>query len=355
MDAANTSKVNTPDAVPQRPVIPGNNSWAQQQQKRDREVTPVTFPPPMDQEKYENKPMPPLPLSTPPLPSFWEDRSSRFLLPARAFVPPETTRSPDSPGMSSQKTRSVTDPATPTSFMEKTKSRASQLVKKLSLSRGKERRLNDAQIGERGRPTRTYSMADSGRSTTPTPALVVPPPNLQLLAQEVLQERTATPVGLGQSSAVPTRHIGVPTTRYLMENKLPLPGSSKPFSRPQNAINTDDGELEESKITQIDKPMEGLLNSAEIRMHTNVGEGELVRDPGLHQVSSVHGMIEDAPACGGSNAQKSAGYNEIPSQLSEGQGEAPGKASLPYVDSPTQYGSVWENSSAVVSNFLSST
>ena len=350
------------DAVPRRLVPPGNNSWAQRQQQREFGVIPIALAPPEDRGNYENKPMPPLPSSQ-------NDRSSTYLLPARAYVPTmgitQTTASSSnssqqtaaimestpSSSKSSQKARSVTDPSTPKTFLGSAKQTVSQLTKKFSKSNGKGGRAKEGQVDDSQDSPNTQSMTDSSRSITPTPAPTVPASNLPWIPQTERQELAANPLGQIQPIAMRVPHVGVPTKRYLMENRLPITTSAETSTtQQQHVLDTTRSEMKGSKNIRAEKSAGGSLTSARVGMHTNVGEGELVGGSGMHHVTSFRGVIEDPPTRRSSDGQMSADFHQKFPQSNNGQDESFEAPAHPSNYSPSNYGGVWENDPSVVSN-----
>ena len=354
MTEVNAPRVRLPDATPQKVVVPGPNSWAQeQQQEQQRNSTADSSDDirPTNRDKYEHKPMP---LPPPPTP---EDEASHqpFLLQPKTYVQPAIPIIPNH-----QKYRAVTDPVAPKPLFSGKSVR--QLRRKYSQSKGKDGFSKEGL--DNSRPTSPdvpvtsekaaevlglYPFSDNSRRSAPTSEPIVSAPDVFQDAHEESQERTVAPARQAQSSPVPTRSTPVPTRRYLQESRLPVPSSTERSNHTQQQAGdkTQDA-ANGSDETQGFERTHGFLHPARIGKHTNVGEVGLVEGQGMHRVESFRGVIEDAPTSNGSNGQRYADSSANLSQLGTGQGYDTGGPLLPNVYSPSSYSGVWEHDSAVV-------
>ena len=357
-------RVNLPDIVPRKPLVPGQNSWAQQQQQqeaqqRDSSANLTNDTRPTNRDKYEHKPMPPTPPADEglsPEPSFLQPKA--YIQPAIPLIPPPFK-------VPSPKMRAVTDPIPPKPLFAGRKVSVKQLRKKYSQTKGKDETSNEGLFddnqpspplpvtSEKAAQVLGISSApDNGRRTPGTSAMSAPAGFRT--SHEGFQEQTVPPTRQVQSSPVPERSTPVPTRRYLKENGLMAPAPTEASNTSKQVAH----ELEQSAVGSGDqvngvKPQETFLHPARVGTHTNVGEVGLVEGPGMHRVESFRGIIEDVPISASSSGQKYGSSNATSSQPSTGRDQGLRDPVLPDTYTPSNYGGVWENDPAVVSLTMS--
>ena len=356
-------RVNLPDTVPRKPLVPGQNSWAQQQQQheaRQRNSTgdSIDDTRAINRDRYENKPMPP----TPPADEGLSPGSS--LLQPKAYIQPAIPLFPPPFRAPTPKMRAVTDPVPPKPLFASRKVSVKQLRKKYSQTKGKDETSNEGLLDD-NQPSPTIPVAsekaaqvlgissapDNGRKTPRTSAPTMSAPAAFRTSNEGSQEQTVPPTRQVQSSPVPERSTPVPTRRYLKENGLQAPAPTEAA----NASKQVASEPEQSEVGLFDranatKSQNTFLHPARIGTHMNVGEVGLVEGAGMHRVESFRGVIEDVPSSTSSNGQMYTNSYATSSQPSTGRDHGPRDPLPPNAYSPSNYGGVWENDPAVVSS-----
>lgn len=349
-------KVKLPGVILRKPMMPGPNSWQQDQHgfsgSEQLNVGRVT-----NRDKYEHKPMPLPPADSPP---------SNKHLQAKAYIQPAIPLVNPAPATEVQQKRAVTDPVAPKPLFAGRKLSVARLRKKYSFSKAKD----DVSEAE-AKPTVQSSSAVrlSGKATevlgfhsppenkpntpgtpdsSPTSAPLAPVPEpFRSLSDSV--ERIASPARQVQSTNVPTR-------RYLKENDLPTPTIAEaPTASHQGANEDVQKHIQDPKKAGEIVFTSGMLHPPRLRKYGNVGEVGLVEANVMHRVESFTGVIENAESSPGNNGRMYAGSNGALSHSSMTQGLNTGDLLPPVIYSPSNYGGVWENDPAVVSSSRSLT
>ena len=351
----NSPRVKLPDASYRKPVVPGPNSWAKQQQQKPA-IAPNGDAQPTNRDKYEHKPMPPPP-------------AAEGCPPESHILQPKTYIQPAIPLVSSSsnpKNRAVTDPVAPKPLFAGRKVSVSQLRKKYSQSKDKSEsaksskvdQVNDQAMGDAA-PEKAaqilglYPVPDNSRNTPPSSAPTAQVPDIFRSSEDDSEGRSTIPARQVQSSPVPTHRTPIPTRRYLRENGLPDPTASEASNiQEQQNVEPVQQSAAESNINHEHKVGNGFLHPARIGTHSNIGEVGLV-ESGMHRVESFRGVIEDAPPPISGHDQIYTSSSRNSSEPNSGQARYPEAYVSHDLYSPSNYGGVWENDPAVVSIFQS--
>ncbi|KAL6717108.1 hypothetical protein ACLMJK_005023 [Lecanora helva] len=352
-------RVNLPGVMPQKMVVPGPNSWAQQQQQEGQLEVPApdatNESKPTNRDKYEHKPMPPIP------PSEKSVLAEPTFLPPKAYIQPAIPLLPPPSNTANQKMRAVTDPVPPKPLFAGRKMSVSQLRKKYSQSKDhdeptKEGQHDDNQAASNFPATSEKAAkvlgipqtSDSTRNTPSTSTPTVPTPDLRQSSFEEIRSRAATPVRQVQSSPVPTKGTAVPTKRYLEENNLHSLVKEQASRKPtQQRTSDSEIQVETSKRVPENRLESGHLLPARIGVYTNVGEVGLVHGAGMHRIESFQGVIEGAPTPNSSHGQSYTNSHAPSSYPNTGESQMAQNLLPPDPYSPSNYGGVWENDPAV--------
>ena len=342
-------KVKLPSVIARKPVVPGPNSWAQSQQEQQRSssgeqlgVGRVT-----NRDKYEHKPMPPPPVDSSPHNKHLQPKS--YIQPAIPLVNPAAE-------MQSQQKRSVTDPVAPKPLFTGRKLSVAKLRKKYSFSKAKDDvpqaeamptvpsspavRLSSEKAAE---VLGLYPPPEKHPATPPASAPAAPVPDHFRLSSDSI-ERTASPARQAHSTPVPTR-------RYLKENDLPTPTITEaPITSNRQANEDPQDQNKGPKKAEDGVFTPGMLHPSRLGRYGNVGEVGLVEANGMHRVESFSGVIENAELSPGNNGHIYTGSMGALSQSSMTQTLNTRDLLPAIVYSPSNYGGVWENDPAVVSN-----
>lgn len=353
MADADTPKVKLPTPIHRKPVVPGPNSWAQQQQheqqnsKANQQVgdSHVT-----KRDKYEHKPMPP----TPP---FEESvHHGPCVLQPKAYIQPAVPLFSHPANPQNQKARAVTDPVAPKPLFASRKISVKELRRKYSQMKDKGVSSKEG-LSNNGRSSpivpdssetaeqvlALHPLPDDGRDASTQPAQATP--DVFGNAHEDPHEPTAKSSQQIQSSPVLTR-------RYLKENGLPIPIAENSSSAPQQHNNEPSERPQPGCETARERtPANRYLLPPKISTYSNRGEVGLVEASGMHRVESFRGVIEDGPTSNGSNGKAyTESYAEVP-QPSTAPTQNSGDLRPPDLYSPSDYGGIWENDPAVVCLF----
>lgn len=346
-------KVKLPGVILRKPMMPGPNSWAQSQQEQQGSsngeqlsVARVT-----NRDKYEHKPMPPPPPDSSP---------SDKHLQAKAYIQPAIPLLNPAPAVQIQQKRAVTDPVAPKPLFAGRKLSVAKLRKKYSFSKAKDEvpeaevmptiqsspavRISSEKAAE---VLGLYPPREIKPDTSPAPASLAPGPDPFHLSSDSV-ERTASPARQLQTTPVLTR-------RYLRENDLPTPTiTAAPAASNQGANEDAQNRIQDPKKAQDTPFTPGMLHPPRLGRYGNMGEVGLVEENGMHRVESFSGIIENAEFSPGNNGRMYAGSTDAYSHPSMMQGLSTGDLLPPVIYSPSNYGGVWENDPAVVSNSRSS-
>ena len=345
-------RVKLPGVILRKPTMPGPNSWAQSQQEQQGSSTneQLSVGKVTNRDKYEHKPMPPPPVdSSPP---------NRHVQ-AKAYVQPAIPLLNPAPAGQIQQKRAVTDPVAPRPLFAGRKLSVAKLRKKYSFSKAKDEvpeaeatstiqscpavQLSSEKAAE---VLGLYPPRDNKLDTPPSASLATGLDPFHSSSDSV--ERTASPARQFQSTPAPTR-------RYLKENNLPTPTITEaPTASSQGANEDAQDRIQDPKQVGDIPFTPGMLHPPRLRRYGNVGEVGLVEENGMHRVESFSGIIENAEFSPGNNGRMYAGSTGAYSQSSMIQGLSSGDLLPPVIYSPSNYGGVWENDPAVVSNPRSS-
>lgn len=360
MADSNAPKVKLPDAIQRKPLVPGPNSWAQQQRGRPRnnKADQISDTRPTNRDKYEHKPMPP------PPPSEEAPSQGSYLLQSRAYIQPAIPLIIP-PKIQNQKNRAVTDPVAPKPLFADRKVSVSQLRKKYSQSKVK----GDSSKEDSEEDIKTSSaiqvapekaaqilgippLPNNVRNTSPTSAPVQPTSNSFCTPHEECQGNSSA--RQVQSSPIPTRSTPVPTRRYLKENGLSVPTTTEVSGGfQQQSTKRSQPAANGAEETVKHMPASSFLVPPRVGSHNNVGEAELVEGSFMHRVESFRGVIEDGPTSSGIKGQECTESYAESSPFGDALGHHVNSLLSPNLYSPGNYGGVWENDPAVVSFHVS--
>ncbi len=359
MTDSSTPKVKLPDAINRKPVVPGPNSWAQQQQQEQQEHQrsntsyQVGDACPTKRDRYEHKPMPP------PPPSEGVASQKPYMLLPNAYIQPAIPLSSPPSKRQSQHNRAVTDPIAPKPLFAGRKPSVSQLRKKFSQSKDKGDSSKNGSANDQMAPGNAVQVF--GLQSVPKHSRNTPPPLTPVAhtagaydnSQEGSEGPAVTPARQSQSSPLPSHSTPVPTRRYLKENGLPSPAAAEISGVPRQQS------IDSQRVPDRTENREGLISAARflipprIGIHSNKGEVGLVEGSGMHRVDSFRGVIEDGAMSNGSNGQAYVESHPDTSQPRKYPSQHTGDDLPPNIYTPSDYGGVWENDPAVVGLQLS--
>lgn len=347
-------RVKLPGVILRKPMLPGPNSWAQSQQDQQGSSSgeQLNIGRVTNRDKYEHKPMPLPPADSPPSKKHLQDK---------AYIQPAIPLVNAAPTTQIQQKRAATDPVAPKPLFAGRKLSVAKLRKKYSFSKTKDD-VPEAEAmptvqsssavrlsGKAAEVLGVYPPPENKPNTPDTPdsspasAPLAPVPDPFRSSSDSV-ERTASPAHQIQSTNVPTR-------RYLKENDLPTPSITEaPIASHQGANEDAQKHIQDPKKAGDTVFTSGMLHPPRLRRYGNVGEVGLVEANGMHRVESFSGVIENAESYPGNNGRMYAGSNGALSQSSMVQGLSTGDLLPPVIYSPSNYGGVWENDPAVVSD-----
>ena len=345
-------RVKLPDPPNAKPVVPGPNSWALEQEQERERASQSNDGPPTVRDRYEHKPMPPIPADEPIPPNTFVLQPKSYIQPAIPLVkPPAMAQNP--------KNRAVTDPITPSPLFAATrKVSVSQLRKKYSQSKRKsESPKPDSKDKEphitsekAARVLGLPERVDAPKLVLPSSAPAGPASEDRNGSEERLEEGKDTPARQVQSSPVPTRNnTPVLTRRYLKENGLPnpIPDANAPTESIQRASTPLPRPSEDVPRKEFLAPAQGFFHP-KVGTHRNVGAVGLVDGSGMHRVESFRGVIEDVPEPYSGSEHIQANADAAPSQPRTPH-TADNADSIGYdMYPPSNYKGIWENDPAVV-------
>ena len=352
-------RLKLPGVIMRKPMMPGPNSWAQSQQDQQgsSSIEQLNVGRVTNRDKYEHKPMPLPPADSPP--------SNKYVQ-AKAYIQPAIPLVNPAPATQVQQKRAVTDPVAPKPLFAGRKLSVAKLRKKYSFSKARDDvpeaeamptvqsssavRLSGKAVEVLGfhPPPENKPNTPDTPDSSPASAPLAPMPDPFRSSSDLI-DRTASPARQVQSTNVPTR-------RYLKENDLPTPTITEPPTASHQGANEDaQKHIQDPKKAGNTVFTSGMLHPPRLRRYDNVGEVGLVEANGMHRVESFSGVIENAESSPGNNGRMYAGSNGALSHSSMTQGLDTGDLLPPVIYSPSNYGGVWENDPAVVSNSRSLT
>lgn len=312
MSRPTTPRVSLPDVVHRKPVQRGPNSWAQAAEKAG--VIKIPNPgPATNRDKYENKPMPPLPRPS--------EHGAPLNMPGKpGYIQPATPLNPTNQG--SSKHRAVTDPVSSKPL------------------------FGGAKIGELRRKFSGAKIHTASKSIEATvrPRTPAPEPS-ELPAQSSGSNKfrhDQNPASAPLSTTDPC---------YLAENlgrqhqSTPVPTHQQEASNLHSVGLTPEEAVDPDGIIQGD----GKLNPTRKGTYGTVGEVEFVEGKPEHRVASIAGVIETAEPCEGENLSEPPSAHTSSSSADTYRGQNLTYLLQPTTYSPSNYGGVWENDPQVVS------
>ena len=340
MSQSSTPQAKLPDVMPQKPVVPGPNSWALSATQGD----PKKLPQPAqgtNREKYEQKPMPLTPGKV--------SGNDELVVPKnRGYVQPATPLLYSNQSFQSNKGRASTDPVLPQPLFTGTRPGGiAQLRQKFSGSKTNFNVIKEhdaAQLASASPVLSEKALQILGVRPVPDNSGRTPPASAPPIANTPEPYRVSSDDHSAPSSSL-SRHIQstpAPTRRYLREN-----GPQTPQLGNASLADTADMPDENEALEQTSEHPEGaivsdsMLNPSRSGAYGRVGEAQYVEGHESQRIASYAGVIENIE----SFDQPSPTQNQYTSQEYDSAGFLP-----PTVYSPSNYGGVWENDPDVVSN-----
>ncbi|KAL8823458.1 MAG: hypothetical protein Q9191_005837 [Dirinaria sp. TL-2023a] len=332
MSRPSTPHVKIPEVGDRKQIQPGPNSWAQASQKPS--VMKIKNPgPATNRDKYENKPMPPLPRTLQPSSASHTPGKPGYIQPA---TPLTYTNQP------MVKTRAVTDPVALKPIFGGSKTSIGELRRKFSGTKDNAH-INSAEAVARPRtpvPSRSELPTQSPKCHDLLSVRHDQPPASAQLA--------TTAPGLFQSADHQGRQQkSTPSLRdgYEPDDQVPnakTTRSSADRSDHNNAL----------KMNDLDGIImgDGKLNPTRKGTYGTVGEVQYVEGKAVHRVASSAGIIENAEYLSESDDRSEQSSAHAASSSAD-TGHPQGRTDFlqPRFYSPNNYGGVWENDPQVVS------
>ena len=324
--------------MPQKPVVPGPNSWALSAMQGD----PKKLPQPAqgtNRAKYEQKPMPPTPGKA-------SVRDELVVPKNRENIQPATPLLYSNQSDHTNKGRAATDPVIPQPLFTGTKPGGiAQLRQKFSGSKTNFNAIKEhdaAQLSSASPVLSEKALQILGVKPVPdnsgrTPPASAPPnTNTPESYRGSSNDHSASSI----SASRQIQSTPVPTRRYLRENRLQTPQLEH-----ISLASTAEMPEEEPSEQRSGNPEglivgEGMLNPSRTGAYGRVGEAEYVEGHEHQRVTSHAGVIENAESVD----QTSPTQNPYTPQGCDSAGFLPST-----VYSPSNYGGVWENDPDVVS------
>lgn len=320
-----TPRVKLPDVIQRKPAQPGPNSWALSAEKAGKMKIERSGPP-TNRDRYENKPMPPLPITPEKVRAPTTPGKPGYIQPATPLIYSKAT-----PG-----NRAVTDPVVSKNLFGANKVSIGELRRKFS----------GAKIGPN---LSTVDESTNARVRTPGPQAVELPTGPSMpdgTHKEYLNPPSSAPPSTNAPD--PFRSSGTPGRQHQSS-----PAPTRRYVKEQTSLEELPYEDDETSIPEIRSPDgiimgDGKLNPTRNGTYGTIGEVEYVEGKAAHRVASYTGVIENASSPTESGSQKqphSANINPSPSAL---RGQNLTHLLHPNVYSPSEYGGVWENDPHVV-------
>ena len=335
METGSAPTVKLPDGVFRQNTLSGTNSWAQSSTTIKPMMKQTHHGQPTNRDKYENKPMPKLPVEESPA----VVRSQpRYIPPAVPLV---------NPILQGQKMRAVTDPIQSRSVVNGKTPSITQLRKKFSSSRTDVTKIDEKEFLSYGDiPDKAQNVlgisiqraatpsATANRRQTPAPTPFVPKSQTKL-KQPLFQTKTG-PSDLSSRGSIGSNH-----------DKADLQmadGIRHHSDTAEDAIKHAQTPLQSD---EAEKPAEGP-SRPKIAAYGSVGKVGVIQKGALHPSGSFQGVIEMASPA---KSEHDVPHRESPSAKlpSSSRSARPSEEFLnPVTYSPSNYGGIWENDPAVV-------
>lgn len=316
-----------PDVTPRKPVQPGPNSWAMSAEQAGKMKIERSGPP-TNRDRYENKPMPPLPIT------------------------PEKVRAPTTPGKPS-----YIQPATPLIYSKATPSNravtdpgvAKNLFGANKISIGELRRkFSGAKTGPN---LSTVDESMHARVGTPRPQAVELPTGSLVTDDIRTQQQHFNPPSSAPPSTNapdPFRSSDIPGRQHQSS-----PAPTRQYVKGQTLLEELSYEDDETSIPEIRSPDgiimgDGKLNPTRNGTYGTIGEVEFVEGKAAHRVASYAGVIENASSPTESGSQKQPHSANIVPSPGAIRGQNLTHLLHPNMYSPSDYSGVWENDPHVV-------
>jgi len=282
--------------------------------------------PPTNRDRYENKPMPPLPITPEKVRAPTTPGKPGYIQPATPLIYSKATPS----------NRAVTDPVVSKNLFGANKVSIGELRRKFS----------GAKIGPH---LSTVDESTNARVRTPRPQAVELPTGPSMpdgTHKEYLNPPSSAPPSTNAPD--PFRSSGTPGRQHQSS-----PAPTRRYVKEQTSLEELPYEDDETSIPEIRSPDgiimgDGKLNPTRNGTYGTIGEVEYVEGKAAHRVASYTGVIENASSPTESGSQKqphSANINPSPSAV---RGQNLTHLLHPNVYSPSEYGGVWENDPHVV-------
>ena len=338
MSQSSTPRIKAPEVIPQKPVVPGPNSWALAATQGD----PKKLPQPVqgtNREKYEQKPMPPTPGKA-------SSRDELVVPKNRGYVQPATPHVYPNQSIQSSKARAATDPVVPQPLFAGTKpSGIAQFRQKLSGSKAHANTMKEHRAAQLPYPSPGSSEkplqipgATSGPDTSGRTPPAATPPKTDPPEPHRVSDGPSKPL---TSNSREIQSTPAPTHVYLRENVPQIPRLAY-ASLATTVEMPNDSEAPRNKSANPEGITVGgsMLNPFRTGAYGRVGEVQYVEGHENQRVASCVGVIENTESLD----QTSATQHPYTSQEYNSAGPLP-----PTVYSPGNFGGVWENDPHVVS------
>jgi len=281
---------------------------------------------PTNRDKYENKPMPPLPITPEKVRGPTTPGKPGYIQPATPLIYSKATPS----------NRAVTDPVVSKNLFGANKVSIGELRRKFS----------GAKIGPN---LSTVDKSTNARARTPR-LQAVELPTGSSMADDTHKQHANPP-----SSAPPSTNAPDPFRSSVTQGRQhqSSPAPTHRYVKEQTSLETLPYEDDETMILEIRSPDgiimgDGKLNPTRTGTYGTIGEVEYVEGKAAHRITSYSGVIENASSPAESESQKqphSANVHPSPSAV---RGQNLTHLLHPNVYSPSDYGGVWENDPHVV-------
>ncbi|KAL9639644.1 MAG: hypothetical protein Q9164_000800 [Protoblastenia rupestris] len=332
-----TSKVNSPQNVPRKPLAPGPNSWAQTHQQQESTTSEKEDPRATNRDRYENKPIPKLPS---------EVAGQIAISHPKPYIQPAIPLVGTAPLL---KGRAVTDPLAPKALFTGRKPSVNQF-RNVS---GQSKHGSDDE--KQPSPSEQYPTGKAAQVLGVTPVLTGPkrstapscsPTESSNEAENKPSSGSSSDRSLGDTPQVNSSPL--PARRHLRsesDDNGVADASTTPDAKTHR-------ELEQSQqdfttpVQNHHKQIDSHLAPPKIANYRSVGEVGVIQSKGMHRVESFQGVIESALS---PEEQTYAEVNDKAIPKSAALSRQNGQFLQPVSYSPNNYRGVWENDPAVVS------
>lgn len=331
-----TPQIKHPDVTTHKPPQPGPNSWALSAEKAGKMKVERSGLP-TNRDKYENKPMPPLPVTPEKVRAPNAPGNPGYIQPATPLIYAKPTVSSSSKRGAGQD-RAVTDPVVSKNLFGANKVSIGELRRKFS----------GAKLGPN---LSTVEESADTRSHSPRPQAVELSSGLAAIEDIRGKQHTNPP-----SSAPPSTNAPDPFrssgTQGRQHQSSPAPVGR--YIAKQTSLETLPFENDVTTISDIQSPDgiimgDGKLNPTRNGTYGTIGEVEYVEGKAAHRVASFSGVIETAASSADSEPQNQPRWTNTDASPTIVRGQNLTHLLHPNVYSPSEYGGVWENDPHVVS------